>query len=127
MRHTPNSAVVVGNEYNRHHNRGNESQKYGDAHDENQWRCCAFTVLGDTFETLHFGDWMVNESARFFPDLLSKKICAVPFIRRDAHVALLPVTVCGYTRPPFGCSRAAYECSGSICRTHPEHRTVRSG
>jgi hypothetical protein len=78
-------AFVVGKEHHGHHDRGDDSHNYRDAHEEKQWRCCALTFLDDVFETLYLGDRMVHESTRLFPDLLQKEIRALPVIRRRIH------------------------------------------
>ena len=82
---TASSAFVVGKEHHGHHDCDDDSQNYRDAHEDQQWRCCALTFLDHGFETLYLGDRMVYESTRLFPDLLQEEIRALPVIRRCAH------------------------------------------
>ena len=46
-RQAASSAFVVGKEHHGNDDRGDDSQNNRDAHEENQWRCCALTFLGD--------------------------------------------------------------------------------
>jgi hypothetical protein len=107
------SAFVVGNEHDDHHDRSDDSQKYRDAHEENQRRCCALTFLGYASETLHLANRMVDESIRLFPDLLGKQIRAVPVIRRRAHSLLVPVAACRYT-PVYSTGEESIVGAGSV-------------
>jgi hypothetical protein len=54
------SAFVIGHEHDGHHHRDDDGQNYRDAHEENQWRCRALTLLDDALETLHLGDRVVD-------------------------------------------------------------------
>ena len=81
----PLSAFVVGKEHHGHHDCDDDSQNCRDAHEDQQWRCCALTFLDHGFETLYLGDRMVYESTRLFPDLLQEEIRAMPVIGRCAH------------------------------------------